>query len=149
MTSTEQPRAVSQQPLELRNIEHPRFPIDAPLLDRNSVRGQFPPGAAVGFVILIADDNLVTRLQQLAESLGEHIGVLRGRRPEMDFVGGHAEVFGHARTSGIHPLAGLCGGCVGVVRLYLQSLVILVEAVDDRPAGVGAAGILEERLILE
>jgi hypothetical protein len=60
-----------------------------------------------------------------------------------------AEVLGQPRARGIHPFPGFARSRKVVVRLDLEPAVILTEAAHDRAAGIGAAGVLEERLSLE
>ena len=67
----------------------------------------------------------------------------------MHLGGGDAEVVGQPGTRGIHPLARLGGSRERVVGLHLQAPVVLGESLDDRPAGVRAARVLEECLLCE
>jgi hypothetical protein len=47
-------------------------------------------------VVLVRDDDLVAGLQQAPQGLREDIGILRGRRPELDFVRAGIEPAGEA-----------------------------------------------------
>ncbi len=141
----QQPRALAEERVEIARIEPAAFPIDAPLLDREAIRGQSAPHAAVRLVILVRDDDLVARAQQLAEGLSEHVGVLRGGRTEVHFLRRHVQVPGKAAAGRIHPFSGFERSGIRVVGLHLEAAVVLDQALDHRAAGVRAAGVLEER----
>ena len=72
----QQPRARSDQPFELGDVQPAAVRVDAPFAHRDAVSGEPAPRAAVGFVILVGDDHLVARLQEGAEGLRQHVGVL-------------------------------------------------------------------------
>ena len=60
--------------------------VDLPLADLDAALGELAPGAGIGLVVLVGDDDGVARLQPAGEGIGEHVGVGGGRGAEMDPV---------------------------------------------------------------
>jgi hypothetical protein len=145
----QQPHLGVEQLVELGGIEVAALRIDLPLAQFDAARHQLAPGAGVGLVILVGDDDGVTRLQPRFEGAAERVGVGRGRGAEMDPVGSDVEGHRHAAVGIVHRFAGETGGCVGAVGLDLGVPVIGAHAIEHRRAGVGTAGVLEESEVLE
>src|SRR5215469_1152256 len=146
MRKRQQPRAIGEQPFELRFLQHTALRVHPPFAHRDSERREAPPAAAVSLVILVGNDHLIARLEQAAEGLRQHVRVLRGRRAEVHFLRRNAKIFGEAFPRCVHPLAGLGGGGEGVVGLHFQPPIVFSQAVHYRSAGVRTAGVFEERL---
>ena len=91
--------------------------------------GELAPGAGIGLVVLVGDDDGVAGLQPAGEGIAQHVGVGRGRGAEMDPVGGDVERLGHALEAEVHRLAGFARGRVEAVGLHLGG------AVDSGRAG--------------
>src|ERR1700728_3028674 len=140
------PRARAGERLGLRLVQTAAAGTPLPLSHYQAVGGEAPPATAVGLVVLVGDDDLIAGLEEAAEGPGEHIGVLRGRRAELNLAWRDAQVLREARARRIHPLARLRRRRKGVVGLDLEAPVVLAQAAHHRTARVRAAGVLEECL---
>ena len=149
MRKAYQPHAVVQQPLQVRRVQRAGLGVDAPLAQLDAAFGQAAPGAAVGLMVLVGDDDGLARLHPLAKGLGQHIGVGRGRGAETDLVALDPHQRGQAAAGLVHLLAAQAAGVIGAVGLHLALVVEPRQPLDHRTAGVGTARVLEKRLPLE
>ena len=75
-----------EQVAKPRRVEVPRLAVKLPFPHLDAAVGKPPPGAGVGLVILIGDDDCIPGTKCLTEGLGKHIGVLGRRRAEVELV---------------------------------------------------------------
>ena len=141
--------AVRHQGRQACRIEMPGLGVDLPLADLDPLALKPPPEARIRLVILVGDDNRLTRFQPLADGIGEHKGVSRGRGAEAELILLDIQ---HRRQAGaglVHLLACDARDLVGRVGLDLARSVEPGQPVDHRLAGVAAAGVLEKGLTLQ
>ena len=100
-------------------------------------------------MVLVGDDHLVARPQDLPERLGQHIGVGRSRRTEVDLVCSNTKGFRPSLLGAIHGPPGFGGRRVRRVGLHLGLGVVVGEGLDRLAAGIRAAGVLEEGPLLQ
>ncbi len=86
MGERDRARAVGQQGLEVHRVQLGRIGVDFPLAHDDALVLQPGPGADVGLVVLVGDDDFVTALQLLPQGLRDDVAVLRCGRPEVQFV---------------------------------------------------------------
>ena len=139
-----QPGPRSEQTGQGVGLEATAGAVHLPLAHDDAVRREAAPDAAVGLVVLVGHNDLVASRQAAPECLGQHIGVLRGRWPEMQPVGRYPEVDREPAIRLVHPLAGLAGGRIGTVGLHLQAPIVGTEPANDRLTGVRTTRILEK-----
>ncbi len=101
---------VVEQRAEGSEIEAAGVGRDGPFAHLDALAGETPPGAGIGLVILIGDDDGVAGLEQAAEGMAQHIGIGRSRGAEMDPVGRHPEGGAHALIGFVHGTTGGRGG---------------------------------------
>ena len=134
-----------EQGLEVGDVEHPRHRVDLPLLDGDAGLGQTAPRADVGLVVLVGDDDLVALAHPGPERMAEHIGVLGGRRAEVDLAGRAVEGGRQTSLRLVHGVAGGLRWAEVPVRLDLGRGEEVAEPVDHLARHVAAAGVLEVR----
>ena len=133
---------VAQQREQRLDIEQAGRGVDFPLANGHAFLQRLaPPGAAVGLVVLVGDDDFVARLPVVADGLREHVGVHRRRRADGQFVGVDIERFRPAAVSPVHRLAGGAGRRESRVGLHAQVPVVVFEHRVRLVADAGAAGV--------
>ena len=120
--------------------------VQFPLAHLDAALGQTAPGAGIGLVILIGDDDGLARLQHLPKGLRQHIGVLGGRGAKAQLIARNSEDRGHARAGLIHFLSAKARGGVVRIGLHFALGVEPGQPVDHLPAGITATGVFEKRL---
>ena len=106
--------------------------------------GEAAPGAGIGLVVLVGDDDGVARLQPAGEGVGEHVGVGGGRGAEMDPVLVDVQRLGDAAIAEVHRLRRLRARPGRSRRAAPCGSRRSWSAFDHLPRGVRAAGVLEE-----
>jgi hypothetical protein len=139
----DQAAARAQEIVERRQVELAAFRVDAPLLYDQAVIGQPPPGAAVGLVVLLGDDDLVARLKAAAQCLGQD-KIIQGRRgPDDDFLRCCADHLRHPAFRRLQQSRCHARGLVGPIGLVLTALHEGGQALDHRQGHIGPAGVFE------
>ncbi len=137
--------AVGQQRLQPGGVEMAGLRVDLPFADLDPFVGEAAPGAGIGLVILVGDDDGgVLVAQPHAGGVGEHEGVGRGRGAEGELLFGAIHQLREAGAGLVHLGTGGLGAGKGAVGLDLAFEIEAVEAVDHGAGGVGAAGVFEE-----
>ena len=149
MREADQPDILVQEVFELCRIEMPGLWVDLPFTDLDPPLGQPAPRAGIGLMVLIGHDDRLTGLHHLAESLRQHIGVLRGGGAKAQLLRRHVKDRGHAGAGFVHLLPTKAAGLIGAVGLHLSLGVEAMQPVDDLAAGVRPTGVLKESLPLK
>ena len=137
--------SAGDQFVEVGGIEQASLRVDRPFLHDDARVGETSPCALIGLVILPSDDDLVTVVPHRPHGLGQHIGVLTGRRTEMDLALVGREEFGHHRTRAIHRLGGNDRRAEVPVGLAFGVGEEIGEKIDDLTRAVATAGVLQVR----
>src|SRR5690606_20770889 len=118
-----------EQLVEIGEVQAAALLVDAPLADVDAVGAELAPGAGIGLVSLVGDDDGVAGLRPAGAGVAAAMGVGRGGGPEMGPVA--AGVGGLRRAPGreVHRLAGLAGGGIEAVGLHLGGPVVVLHAV--------------------
>jgi hypothetical protein len=127
----------------------PGLLVDLPLAHFDAARAELAPGAGIGLVVLVGDDDGVAGLHPAFERMAQRVGIGGRRGAEMHPVDGDIECLRHALVGEVDGLSGFARGRVEAIGLDIGGPEILLHAVENGRAGVGAAGILEERHVLE
>ena len=143
MGHREQAGALADHVVEIGGIEQPGCRVDSPFPHHDAGVGQTPPGATIGLVILVGDDDLVTVVPHRAHRPGQHIGVLAGGRPEMDLVFGGVEQLRHHRPRSPHRFGRHHRRTEPPLRLTLAVGEQVSEQVDDLARAVAAARVFQ------
>ena len=145
MGNADQPGPAVQQRLQGRQLKLPGLRIDAPFPDRRPGRRRQPaPGADIAFMVLVGDDDLVTRTEPAAHRLRQHIGQLRRRRADDDLIVAGVDPVGHQIGGIVHRLGGAARQVIFRAMLHPHGGEIPAHPVHHRLRHIGAAGILEE-----
>ncbi len=145
MGHREQAGAVGDELVEVGGIEQARRRVDPPLLHDDAGVGEAAPGPAVRLMILVGDDDLVAVVPHRPHRLGQDVGVLTGRRTEVDLVLRCVEQLGHYRPGTIHRLGGHHRRPEIPLRLALAVGEEIGEQIDDLTWAVAPAGVLQVR----
>ena len=149
MRKTDQRDGVIQHRGQIVGIQASRGRIDRPFANAHPVFRQSTPGAGIGLVILIGDDDRLAGPDPAPHRLGQNIGVLRSRRPERHLVPFHTQHLRKPRPRLVHLLAPQTRRLIGRVGLHLAVAIEPGQPVDDLPAGLGPARNLDKRLALK
>ena len=144
-----QPDPVVEQGAQSGRVEQAALRVEPPFAHLDPCGFQTAPGAGVGLVVLVGDDDGIPGAELFGEGAGEDVGVLRGRGAEGQLIAFHAEGGGQTVAGLVHLFTAETRGVVGAVGLHLALGVEAGQALDHRAAGVGTAGILEEGLAVE
>ena len=136
-------RAGTKQRLERGLVELAGRRVDPPFADDQPVLGEPAPGAVVGFVVEVGDDDFVARLEPMPDRLRQEIDVERGRGSDHHLVGLGIDHLGHEAAAGRDAALRLGRGSEIPGRLDLQVAHVGAEAVDDALRDVAAAGVLQ------
>ena len=69
---------ICKQGRQIRRVQVARLWINAPFTNVDTRIGQTPPTAAIGFMILIGDNNRITVRHAGPQGMGQDIGIQRG-----------------------------------------------------------------------
>ena len=146
MGEADQLGARSHQRVQVGKFQLQRIRADGPGLDDGALLlFQLQPGADIGFVVGVGDDDLVTGGDFLGQGGGQRIHQRRGGRPHDDFIRpGGADQFRDVDVGVTHPRAGLLRDGVAGAELDVAGEQIVGNAVGDRAQGLRSTGIVEE-----
>ena len=104
-------RIIVQQRGERIDVQQTSIRFDFPLANGDAhFLCLAPPDTAIGFVILVGDDNFVAGLPGCTDGLCHDIGVHRGRGPYGELVGRNIERLRPAVMSAVHFLPASADG---------------------------------------
>ena len=146
MRKTDEADVFIQEGLKIGGVQMTGLRVDRPFADLDPLVRQATPGAGVGFVVLIGDDDRLTRLHELTKRLRQNIGVLGCGGAKAQLFGGNPHYSGEAAARIVHFSARQLGGGIGRIGLDLAFDIVAIEPVDHRLAGVRAPRVFKEGL---
>ncbi len=107
------------------------------------------PGADVGFVVAVGDDDFITGRDRGCDGAAEYLQQVGGRAAHDDFVGmGRVDQL-HDRTARLHhPFAGRDRGRVGGAQLDAAVEQIVGHPLGDPLQHQGTAGVVHEDVVV-
>ena len=149
MRKTDQPNRLVQKWRQIIGAELALFSIDMPFAHLDPTVGKTAPDTGIGLVILISDNDGITRAEHGGKGLRQNIGVLAGRGTEAEFIRLDIHQRGKTGLCLVHFLATCARGRKEAIGLDLALGVEAVQAVDHLTTGIGATSIFKEGLALE
>ncbi|CAI8325551.1 MAG: Uncharacterised protein [Rhodospirillaceae bacterium] len=140
---------IVEQGAQASRVEQAALGVETPFAHFDTGGCQAAPGAGVGLVVLVGDDDGIAGAEVFSKGAGEDVGVLRGRGAEGKLIAFHPEGGGETVAGFVHLFTAKARGVIGAVGLHLTLGVEAGQSFDHRAAGVGAAGVLEEGLTVE
>ena len=144
VVEADQPRSLRQQGLQILDLEVVGIAVHPPFLDHDPDLREPAPGAVVGLVILVGDDDLVAGLQNGAQGVRQDVDIAGRRRPDDDLVDIGVDQPGQHLAPGIDSFAGARGCGIGGAGLGLAGGHEVDGPLDHLLGHEGAAGVLHE-----
>ena len=138
-----------QQLSQIIQMQLTRLGINLPLQNRHTLVGQPAPRAAVRLVILVCDDNALTRLDPATDSLGQDIDVLCGGRTKRQLVGFDPQHGGQTHLRFVHFCTTNARRIIRCIGLHFAFGIKPVKSINHMAAGIGPACVLKEGLTLQ
>ena len=143
MGKADQLGALIEQRLQVGDVKLAGLGVDLPLADHRADLGQAAPGAIVGLVVKIGDDDFVAGREPRPQSMGEHVHVDGGRTTDHDLVGVGVDHLGHVGDGQFVAFVGAARIGRTATGLHAGFRKIGGDAINHRARHHAAAGIVE------